>query len=281
LSQATSSPDVTASRLQQALQDIMRAYGDVAVAVSGGVDSMTLGAIAGRGMGHRSRMYHAVSPAVPAEATARVRAVAARERWQLTIVDAGEFADPSYVANPVNRCFFCKVNLYGAIAEVSSAQIVSGANVDDLGEYRPGLDAARRHNVKHPFVEAGIGKGQIRAIARNLGLHDVAELPASPCLSSRVETGIGIRADVLEGIHAVEKAVSARIAARTVRCRVRASGLVVELDAQSLEALGDELKQELRSEVTRLFERVAAPTMVSFAVYRNGSAFLRGSRELT
>ncbi len=100
---------------------------------------------------------------------------------------------------------------------------MSGANLDDLGEYRPGLDAAREHGVRHPFVEAGFSKAMVRALARDLGLGAVAELPAAPCLSSRVETGIRIEPETLAFIHAVERLVGEDLtvtgAKSAVRCR--------------------------------------------------------------
>ena len=138
-----------------------RGSGPLAVAVSGGVDSLTLAdPRPPAGLGPTALMVHAVSPAVPGEATARVRAEAAREGWDLRVIEAGEFADPAYRANPVNRCFFCKTNLYGAIRQRHRpARWLSGANLDDLGEYRPGLDAAREHGVRHPYVEAGLRQG--------------------------------------------------------------------------------------------------------------------------
>ena len=139
-------------------------------------------------------MFHAVSPAVPEEATERVKRLAATQGWRLRIVDAREFADENYLANPVDRCFFCKTNLYGCIARHIDAQILSGANLDDLREYRPGLEAAKRHSVRHPYLEAEIDKRAVRSLARELGLGALSELPAAPCLSSRVETGIAIRA---------------------------------------------------------------------------------------
>ena len=198
---------------------------------------MTLAALSHRVLGSdHALMVHAVSPAVPAEATDRVRAQAQRDGWTLRVIDAGEFADPRYRANPVNRCFFCKTNLYGAVATVTGRQIVSGANTSDLGEYRPGLDAARDHAVRHPYVEAGFDKAAVRALARDLGLgEEIAELPAAPCLSSRVETGISIAPETLDFIHAVERLVGSSLGAeagrgRAVRCRVRGSGIVVELD---------------------------------------------------
>ncbi len=250
--------------------------GPLAVAVSGGIDSLTLATAAHRQKPAAVTMFHAVSPAVPGDATARVERVAAQQGWSLRVIDAGEFGDADYRANPVNRCFFCKTNLYGAIARHTDAQMLSGANCSDLGEYRPGLDAAANHAVRHPFVEAGIDKPAVRALARGLGLADLAELPAAPCLSSRVETGIAIRADVLTAIHAVERSLAQDFPSGTIRCRVRASGIVVELDPGTLEAVRDGREGTVQAEVARRFAGLVVNTAVALAPYRNGSAFLHG-----
>lgn len=252
------------------LHDILRALPNLAVAVSGGIDSLTLATYAHQA-GIDAQMFHATSPAVPAEATARVLEEASRQGWILHIFDAGEFADAQYRANPVNRCFFCKTNLYGAIAARTGRQIVSGANTDDLRDYRPGLDAARAHGVRHPFVEAGIDKPGIRTLAADLGLGVLAELPSSPCLSSRIETGLRIEAPLLSMVHEAEKLVSRALSPRTVRCRVRASGVVVELDEPTLRNLD-------RAEAENLREKIAALGVVrpvEFAPYRTGSAFVQ------
>jgi uncharacterized protein len=256
------------------LESILRDIGPVAVAVSGGVDSLTLATILHRFLRGGVEMFHAVSPAVPHEATARVRTLAAREGWKLSVVDAGEFGDSNYRSNPVNRCFYCKTNLYGALVPRTAAQIVAGTNLDDLGEYRPGLDAARNHGVRHPFVEAGIDKNTVRAIARHLDLADVADLPSAPCLSSRIETGIAIDPDMLRLVHAAELLVSKSLAPRTVRCRVRAKGVVIELDEQNLAALDGNAREALRDNVGTLFRDGGFEYPVSLAPYRTGSAFL-------
>ncbi len=261
------------------LEAVLRTTAPLAVAVSGGVDSMTLASLAHAQFGgDRMLAVHAVSPAVPAEATRRVEALARREGWTLRVIEAGEFADPRYRSNPVNRCFFCKTNLYGAIARVTERQIVSGANLDDLGEYRPGLDAARDHGVRHPYVEAGFDKAAVRTLARELGLGGIAELPAAPCLSSRVESGIRIEPAMLRFVHQVETTVGARVgegrADRAIRCRVRAEGIVVELDRASLAALDERERMALRETIVRAAPQGLASLSVAFAPYRTGSAFL-------
>lgn len=254
----------------EALGAWLEASGGVAVAVSGGIDSLALSTLAGRVLGDRAQMFHAVSPAVPAEATARVRDMAALEAWRLQLIDANEFAREEYVANPVNRCFYCKQSLYSVIARHAAAQIVSGTNADDLADFRPGLDAAREAGVRHPYVELGVDKAAIRRIARELGMGALAELPASPCLSSRVETGIGITPEMLARIEAAERRVRAAVEAANVRCRVRASGVVIEIDASALDRLAAGARGALAAEVGRIFGSGAA----AFAPYRTGSAFL-------
>ncbi len=265
-------PDAQADRLAGVLRGIER---PLAVAVSGGIDSLTLATLAHRVLADAT-MVHAVSPAVPGDATARVERLTAAEGWRLAVIDAGEFTDADYLANPVNRCFFCKTNLYGSVARHTDAQIVSGANTDDLGEYRPGLDAAREHGVRHPYLEAGIGKAGVRALARALGLGELSELPAAPCLSSRVETGIAINPDVLRAIHAVERDLARDFPRATVRCRVRAGGVVVELDPATLAAVDGARRDDVRASVGSRFAGLPVRPDLSFAPYRNGSAFLRG-----
>ena len=253
------------------LDAVLAGIGEVAVAVSGGVDSMTLAIAAGRRLGARAAMIHAVSPAVPPEASARVQDYAVREGWRLEVIDAGEFADPDYLANPANRCFFCKTNLYGTIATRTGATIVSGTNLDDLGDWRPGLEAAEAHGVRHPYVEAGIDKATVRALARRLELHDLAELPAAPCLSSRLATGIRVTAERLRLVHAIERLISRELAPRTVRCRLFHDGVAIQLDPDGLARIRAPSAASLRHSIGRM----AGAGVVRYEPYRMGSAFLR------
>jgi uncharacterized protein len=252
----------------------LRRLESVAVAVSGGVDSMTLAVVAHRDPAVRAEMFHAVSPAVPPEATERVQRFAEREGWNLRIIDAQEFADPDYLRNPVTRCFHCKSNLYGTIAALTEARIVSGTNTDDLGDFRPGLAAASALGVHHPYVDAGIDKPGVRRIARVLGLDDLAELPAAPCLSSRIETGLAIDPSVLSLVNEVERHLAATIAPKAVRCRVRADRVVVELDQATLHRLDVADRARIVTDVANRWQRGGHTRHVDLAPYRRGSAFL-------
>jgi len=259
--------------MHDALADILTSMQRPAIAVSGGVDSVTLAAFAANLLDDVLVM-HASSPAVPDEATARVRRIAAMRGWRVSVIRAGEFDDPDYRANPVNRCYYCKSNLYATIRAQTDRQILSGANLDDLGEYRPGLDAARENLVRHPYIEAGMGKRAVRELARELGLNEVAELPSSPCLSSRVETGIRIEASALRYIHEIEQLISGKVSTATVRCRVRAHAVVIEIDSLSLQLLSmSDIKSLIALVENHSNHLKALPVQIE--PYRNGSAFLR------
>ena len=270
---ATAKTDLprTANEEIEAVGRELDRYPRLAVAVSGGIDSLTLATLAARRLGERVEMFHSLTASVPLEATTRTRGLATRFGWRLHVIDANEFSRDEYISNPVNRCFYCKQSLYEEIARHTDAQVVSGANTDDLGEYRPGLAAARDAGARHPFVEADIDKATIRAIARALGLGDLSEIPASPCLSSRVETGIRITRPMLRRIEEAEVAIRGRIEAASVRCRVRGAGVVIEIDAAALAKLSAATRDEIAGSVARIFGSPAAPT---FEPYRNGSAFL-------
>ncbi len=243
----------------------------LALAVSGGVDSMTLAHVAWRFSRARTTMYHATGPAVPAAARARVETHAARHGWPLVMLDAGEQADVRYRANPVDRCYYCKSNLYARIREATPDPIASGTNRDDLADFRPGLRAAAERDVVHPYVEASIDKANVYSLAASLGLDDLERLPAQPCLASRVETGIAIAPEDLAFVDAVETRLAAHFGREAVlRCRVTHAGIVVELAAaQDTAAAG--IAREIATDLCRREGRIFA----GVRSYARGAAFLR------
>jgi len=263
------------------LASVLRDMGPVAIAVSGGVDSLTLATFAHRLSPASCTMFHAISAAVPPDATQRTETLSIAEGWQLQQISAGEFNDERYVKNPVNRCFYCKTNLYARIHCETSSQIVSGTNLDDLSDYRPGLQAADNHKVRHPFVETGMTKAMVRRLSRDLKLGRIAELPASPCLSSRVETGKAVDAAELRLVHSVETRVSAQLQPQAVRCRLRHKGIVIELDEKTLASLSRSDRNGIVRQIRSYLPKAVSAPDVSFAEYKMGSAFVHKPERLS
>ena len=184
--------------------------GSAIVAFSGGVDSSLVAAAAARVLGERSLAVTAVSPALATGELDGARRVA----WTIGIaheqIRTDELAREEYRRNGTDRCYHCKTELYDRLAVVAAARgfdaVLSGANVDDLGEWRPGLRAAAEHGVRHPLVEAGFGKSDIRRVARELRIPS-AEKPAMPCLASRLPFGTPVDRTVLAQVDRAEHAL--------------------------------------------------------------------------
>lgn len=256
------------------LEQLLGTLGPIRIAVSGGVDSLTLAVLAGRTLARDALMFHALSPAVPEAATDRVRHTARAEGWRLELVDAGELADEDYRQNPYRRCYHCKKNLYRTLAAHSPGITLTGTNLDDLDDFRPGLEAAAHCGVRHPFVECRIDKAGVRRICHRLGYPEIAALPASPCLASRVETGLPIEPAALAFIDQVETLLRDRLSAQVVRCRLRRGEISIELDPKDLDRISGGLAATWRERIAALAAPLGLPVSVRFAPYRMGSAFV-------
>lgn len=260
------------SKQVEKLVEYFNQFESFSIAVSGGIDSMLLAYLANRFSNAKVKTVHAFSPAVPVAAFERVKEHAERYQWDLHIINAREFDDPNYINNPVNRCYFCKTNLYSRVSEHSEGVVFSGTNLDDLDDYRPGLEAAKEKNVKHPYVEVGIDKTSIYAIAKHYGLTQLHVLPAQPCLASRVETGIKINADDLGFINKMEEKTRKILPAlKNIRCRITHQGTFLELDTLPDELIFKRLSNNLTAmcaQEGRIFSGVRS--------YQKGSAFING-----
>lgn len=261
------------------LQQTLRLYPKRIIACSGGIDSLLLATVAHRADPDNTIVAHTVTPAVPGPGTARVIAFAQREGWNLELVRSNEFDDERYLANPTDRCYYCKTNLYDAIAELQNlpsagadAVILSGANTDDLGEYRPGLIAADEHAVHHPYVESDWGKAEIRDGARSLDL-DEAELPASPCLASRLYTGTRVTASRLQAVEAGEALVTELTGITVVRCRVRDAQVKIEVAESDRPAITPHVLASIKAAMTTIEPEIAS-VVLDDREYRPGRAIL-------
>ena len=203
--------DTHAADKEAALAAWLSARGRVAVGYSGGVDSAYLAVVARRALGaDRVLAIIGRSASYPAEQWAIARRVAEAFDVGVLELDTEELADPRYAANPSNRCYFCKTELWGKLVPLARVHgfdcVIDGTNADDLSDYRPGAQAAREHQVASPLADLGFTKDDIRARSRDLGL-PTWQQPSSPCLSSRLPYGTGVTVERLALVERAERAL--------------------------------------------------------------------------
>ena len=222
------------------LLEILRGLGSVAVAFSGGIDSTVVAQAAFLALANNAVAVTADSPSVPRAEIDDARRLAEQIGIRHLIVATDEFADADYVRNDGARCYFCKSELYSRIEtllpDLNASVICSGANLDDQGDYRPGLKAAAEHAVRHPLQEAGFTKANVRALAQVWGL-PTWDKPASPCLSSRLAPGVEVTRERTARVEEAEKLLRS-LGYRECRVRLHEGELArIEVPADGLARL--------------------------------------------
>ena len=237
------------------LQEILRELKEVTVAYSGGVDSTFLLKVATDTLGEKCLGVLAVSPTFPSREYERAIDMANSMGSLLQVIYTHELEDDNFVKNPVNRCYFCKSELFDSIARIAGEErfrnFIDGSNQDDLGDHRPGMQALKERNVRSPLQEAGLTKQEIRTLSREMGL-PTWDKDALACLSSRFPYGERINREKLSMVDKAENYLT-DLGFRYIRARHRENSVRIEVDPGQVASL---LEAETREKVENYMKSI-------------------------